>query len=86
MRRPERSHHGLAEIAGQILRASQNVISNETALVSSGLLDSFSLLDVLHKLEQLAELRIPPGRVKTADLDTVDRMFELAVRVGKAAG
>jgi acyl carrier protein len=70
-------------IVRQVLTRSPTTIENDTALVSSGLLDSFSLLDVVHKLEELTERRIPHGKIRIADLDTIDRMFDVAARIGK---
>jgi acyl carrier protein len=70
-------------VVRQVLTRSPTTIENDTALVSSGLLDSFSLLDVVHKLEELTERRIPPGKMRITDLDTIDRMFDVAARIGK---
>lgn len=70
-------------IVRQVLTRSPTLIENDTALVSSGLLDSFALLDVVHKLEELTERRISPGKIRIADLDTIDRMFDVAARMGK---
>jgi acyl carrier protein len=58
-------------------------ISEDTPLVSSGLIDSFALVDILNKLEEVAKMRIPAGKVQPKDMDTVRRMFETAQRVGK---
>jgi acyl carrier protein len=58
-------------------------INEDTPLVSSGLIDSMALVDLLQKLEDLTHLRIPPGKVQPKDLDTVALMFATARRVGK---
>ena len=58
-------------------------IDENTPLVSSGLIDSMALVDVLQKLEDLTHMRIPPGKVQPKDLDTVAMMFATAERVGK---
>jgi acyl carrier protein len=58
-------------------------IDEETHLVSSGLIDSMELVDLLLKLEDLTHLRIPAGKVQAKDMDTVARMFATAQRVGK---
>jgi len=61
-----------------------NLISDEnTPLVSTGLVDSMALGDLVLTLEDLTRMRIPPGRVKPKDLDTVAKMFATAARVGK---
>jgi acyl carrier protein len=58
-------------------------LDENTPLVSSGLIDSMALVDLLQKLEDLTHTRIPPGKVQPKDLDTVALMFATAQRVGK---
>ena len=58
-------------------------IEEDTALVSSGLIDSMALVDLLLKLEDLTHLRIPAGKVQPKDMDTVAMMFATAQRVGR---
>jgi acyl carrier protein len=65
------------------IRKPTLVIDENTPLVSSGLVDSMALGDVVLTLEDLTNTRIPAGRVKPKDLDTVAKMFETARRVGK---
>jgi acyl carrier protein len=67
----------------RLLRRPSVSINENTALVSSGLIDSMSLVDLLLKLEDLTHMRIPPGKVQPKDLDTVALMFATAQRVGK---
>jgi acyl carrier protein len=65
------------------IRKPSLTIDENTPLVSSGLVDSMALGDLLLTLEDLTHMRIPPGRVKPTDLDTVAKMFATAARVGK---
>lgn len=58
-------------------------VDENTSLVSSGLIDSMALVDLLLKLEDLTHMRIPPGKVQPKDMDTVALMFATAQRVGK---
>jgi hypothetical protein len=67
----------------QRIRKPTLAIDENTALVSSGLVDSMALGDVLLKLEDLTNTRIRPGAVKPKDLDSVTKMFATAQRVGK---
>jgi acyl carrier protein len=67
----------------QLTRKSTVNIDENTRLVSSGLIDSMALVDLLQKLEDLTHMRIPPGKVQPKDLDTVALMFATAQRVGK---
>jgi acyl carrier protein len=67
-----------------LLRKPGLVIDVDTPLVSSGLIDSMSLVDLLLKLEDLTRMRIPAGKVSPKDMDSVKLMFATAQRVGKA--
>jgi acyl carrier protein len=67
----------------RLLRKPKLKIEETTPLVSSGLIDSMTLVDLLQKLEDLTHMRIPPGKVQPRDLDTVALMFATAQRVGK---
>jgi acyl carrier protein len=65
------------------IRKPSLIIDENTPLVSSGLVDSMALGDLVLTLEDLTRMRIPPGKVKPKDLDTVAKMFATAARVGK---
>ena len=67
----------------QLIRKPGVTVDENTALVSSGLIDSMSLIDLLVKLEDLTHMRIPAGKVQPKDLDTVAKMFATARRVSK---
>lgn len=67
----------------QMVQRPGLVIDENTPLVSSGLIDSMSLVDLLLKLEDLTNMRIPPGKVRPKDMDTVALMFATAQRVGR---
>jgi len=67
----------------QQIRKPGLTIDENTLLVSSGLIDSMALVDLLLKLEDVTHMRIPPGKVQPKDLDTVALMFATAQRVGK---
>jgi len=67
----------------RLMRKPNVNIDENTPLVSTGLIDSMALVDLLLKLEDLTHRRIPPGKVQPKDLDTVAMMFVTAQRVGK---
>jgi acyl carrier protein len=67
----------------RLVRKPNLKLDENTPLVSSGLIDSMALVDLLQKLEDLTHTRIPPGKVQPKDLDTVSLMFATAQRVGK---
>ena len=72
----------IAHVA-QLIRKPGLAINENTPLVSSGLIDSMALVDLLVKLEDITHMRIPPGKVQPKDMDTVALMFATAQRVGK---
>lgn len=71
-----------AHIRG-LIRKPDVSLDEHTPLVSSGLIDSMALVDLLLKLEELTHLRISPGKVQPKDLNTIALMFATAQRVGK---
>jgi acyl carrier protein len=66
----------------QLLTDSSEEITEDTPLVSSGLVDSFALIEVLLELEKVTKRRISPGKVGAKDMDTVALMLRTAERVG----
>ena len=66
----------------RLIRKPKLSIDENTPLVSSGLIDSLTLVRVLQKLEDLTHRRIPPGSVQPSDLETVATMFATAQRAG----
>jgi acyl carrier protein len=73
----------MASYITQLIRKPGVSIDENTALVSSGLIDSMALVDLLLKLEDLVHMRIPPGKVQPKDMDTIALMFATAQRVGR---
>jgi acyl carrier protein len=78
----EEAQQMIAHIRG-LMRKPGVPLDENTPLVSSGLIDSMALVDLLLKLEDLTRMRIPAGKVQPKDLDTVTKMFVTAQRVGK---
>lgn len=68
----------------QILRDPDADLNEDTPLVSSGLVDSFALVEILTELERITQCRIPAGRVSPMDLNTVRQMLEVAARWGES--
>jgi acyl carrier protein len=73
----------MIEHIARLIRKPGVIIDEKTPLVSSGLIDSMALVDLLLKLEDVTRMRIPAGKVQPKDLDTVEMMFATAQRVGK---
>jgi acyl carrier protein len=58
-------------------------INEDTPLVSSGLIDSFSLIEIFLELQKIAGRKVPASKVQAKDMDTVRLMFATAERFGK---
>lgn len=70
-------------IVANIMRRKDVQIDENTPLVSSGLIDSLALIDLVQKLEEVTRTRIPAGKLQAKDMDTVQLMLNAASRVGK---
>jgi acyl carrier protein len=73
----------IAYIVREVIRRPGVQIGENTPLLSSGLIDSLALVNILLKLEDITQMRIPAGKVQPRDMDTVELMFAMAQRVGK---
>ena len=70
-------------VAHEVIRRPGITITQDSPLVTSGLIDSLALVNILQKLEDVTQLRIQAGRVQPKDMDTVALMMATAQRVGK---
>jgi acyl carrier protein len=70
-------------IVNDVIRRPGTRIDEKSPLVSSGLIDSMSLVEILLRLEDVMHRRIPAGKVQAKDMDTVELMMMTAQRVGK---
>jgi acyl carrier protein len=73
----------MVEHIAKLIRKPGMAIDENTPLVSSGMIDSMALVDLLLKLEEITHMRIPAGKVQPKDMNTVALMFATAKRVGK---
>ena len=58
-------------------------ITEDTPLVSSGLIDSFELIGIFLELQRISGRKVPASKVQVRDMDTVRLMFATAERFGK---
>ena len=73
----------IAYIVDEVIRRPGIQITEDTPLVSSGLIDSLALVNILLKLEDITEMRIPAGKVQPKNMNTVNLMLATAQRLGK---
>jgi acyl carrier protein len=71
-----------AYIAQKVIKGNSE-INEDTPLVSSGLIDSFALIEIFLELQRIAGRKVPASKVQAKDMDTVRLMFSTAERFGK---
>jgi acyl carrier protein len=79
----EQAQQMIGYIVKEVIRRPGIQIVENTPLISSGLIDSLALVQILAKLEDVTQLRIPAAKVQPKDLDNVTLMLATAARVGK---
>lgn len=67
-------------IAGEILKDSARVVMDDEPLISSGLIDSFSLVDLALYVEDTYGVRIEDTELTSVVFDTVEQLAELISR------
>jgi len=70
-------------IQNKFIRRPGAHVLPDTPLVSSGLIDSFALIEIFLKLENVTDRKIPASKVQAKDMDTVQLMLATAARIGK---
>jgi acyl carrier protein len=74
----EAAREAASQIAGRPIKDGQR-------LVSSGLIDSLSILRLISLLEKKLNLSIPPETLQPEDFDDLDLIVETIERVAKPA-
>ena len=67
-------------IASEILKDSARIVMNDEPLISSGLIDSFNLVDLALFVEDTFGVRIEDTELTSVVFDTVDQLAELITR------
>jgi acyl carrier protein len=58
-------------------------VSDSEPLISSGLIDSLSVLKLIARMEQKLNLSIPPENLQPDDFDNVDWIMDTVTRVAR---
>jgi acyl carrier protein len=72
-------------ISEKVMKAKGAAINEDTPLVSSGLIDSFAMIEIFLELQRIAARKVPASKVQAKDMDTVRSMFAMAEKFGKPA-
>ena len=70
-------------IAEKVLKGKKVDLTEDTPLVSSGLVDSFAMIEIFLELQKIAGRKVPASKVQAKDMDTVRLMFVMAEKFGK---
>ena len=73
----------ISYILEKVIKGKAVDISEDTPLISSGLIDSFALVEIFVELQSISRRKIPASKVQTKDMDTVRMMLATAERLGK---
>jgi acyl carrier protein len=70
-------------ISEKVLKGKKVELTEDTPLVSSGLVDSFAMIEIFLELQKIAGRKVPASKVQAKDMDTVRLMFAMAEKFGK---
>lgn len=73
----------IAYIRAEFVRNPAIELNADTPLVSAGLVDSFALVDILVRLEEVTGRKLPVNAISAEDLNTVRLMIDTAERLGR---
>ena len=68
------------KISVDILKQPEILISKDEALISSGIIDSFSLVDLALIVEDLFGVRIEDFELNAETFDTLDQLAEMVIQ------
>ena len=72
-------------IADKGMKGKGAAIDEDTPLVSSGLIDSFALIEIFLELQKITGRKVPASKVQAKDMDSVRLMFAMVEKFGKPA-
>jgi acyl carrier protein len=82
-KRNDQAQQMIEYLVHEVIRRPGVQITEDTRLLSSGLIDSLAVVNILLKLEDITQMRIPAGKVQPKNMDTINLMFATAQRLGR---
>lgn len=70
-------------VVSEYLDEEDAEITYETPLISSGYVDSFSMVSLLVFLERKFKIRIPPTKATTEAFDNINKIVDLVIQYSK---
>jgi acyl carrier protein len=74
------NEEGLRDFLRNKLRVDDSQVRKDSALFSTGLIDSFALVTLLAYIEKAAGVRIAPTDVTLDNFDSIERILEFTAR------
>ena len=68
-----------SKISSKILKIPEKIISADEPLISSGLIDSFSLVDLALEVEDLFGVRIEDFELNVDTFDSLDQLSDIII-------
>jgi acyl carrier protein len=75
---PETIRQAAREVVAAV---SRRAVRDDQCVISTGIVDSLSLLNLIALLEEKLQIRIPTEQVQPEDFDSVDTILETLERV-----
>jgi acyl carrier protein len=72
-----------SRITSEILKQPDKLISADEPLISSGLIDSFSLVDLAIQVEELFNVRIEDFELNSDTFDSIDQLADIVISRSK---
>jgi acyl carrier protein len=72
-----------SKIASEILKQPDKLISADESLISSGLIDSFSLVDLAIQVEELFNVRIEDFELNSDTFDSLNQLADIVISRAK---
>jgi acyl carrier protein len=72
-----------SRIASEILKQPDKLISADEPLISSGLIDSFSLVDLAIQVEELFNVRIEDFELNSDTFDSLNQLADIVISRAK---
>jgi acyl carrier protein len=83
MEKPEVIELLSSRIGTEILKQPDKIITADESLISSGLIDSFSLVDLAIQVEELFNVRIEDFELNSDSFDTLDQLADMVISRAK---
>ena len=74
--------HARASVRAVVAELTKRSLGDDECIISTGLIDSLSLIRLISLLERKLQIRIPTQRVQPEDFDSVELILETLQRLG----